>query len=232
MKTQALNDEVALRIGLAVKELQGVNTSDLLKLLITIMGEPITQSKLARLRAKKVRSLGEDVFKGIDASQFEKAFALLKGRGIRQYLHPKPEFESGVFCEISGSLRVACASDRGESIDGSFAECVRFLIYQVSPDYLRLIDIREPSQKIARAERNQARASLLQDCALVYSTGIGAAAAAKAIKAGVQPITLSAANAQDALSKLQEVLAQINPPPWLVKAMGKPSLGVKLYGEV
>jgi hypothetical protein len=30
------------------------------------------------------------------------------------------------------SIRIACASNRGERLDGHFGSCARFLIYQVS----------------------------------------------------------------------------------------------------
>ncbi|TVZ38788.1 nitrogen fixation protein NifX [Alteromonadaceae bacterium 2753L.S.0a.02] len=232
MNTQPLNDEVALRIGLAVRELETVETTEFLKLLIRIMGEPITPAKLDKLRAKKVKSLAGEMLEGIDSERFEKSFALLKGRGIRQFLNPKPEFEQGVFCEIKGSIRVACASNSGENIDAQFSDCVRFLIYQVSPEYIRLIDIREPSQNIKGSERAQKRATLLEDCALLYTTAIGAQATAKVVKVGLHPIKLDKpVLANEALLRLQGVLSQDNPPPWLLKAMGKPSIGVKLYGE-
>ena len=228
-----LNQEVALRIGLAVKELDGIKARDLLDLLIRIMGEPITQAKLEKLRAKKVRAEAGALFDFVTPEKFEKAFALLKGRGVRQFIHPKPQIEEGVFCEIKGSLRVACASDSGENINGQFSQCVRYLIYQVSPNYIRLIDIREPSRKVDKAERNQARAKLLADCSLLYTTSIGAHAAAKAVKVGLHPIKLNQSEiAKQELQKLQNVLSKDNPPPWLAKAMGKPTLGVKLYGEI
>lgn len=232
VNTQPLNEEVALRIGLAVRELETVETTLFIKLLIDIMGEPITPAKLDKLRAKKVRTLAGDLLADISPETFEKAFALLKGRGVKQFLHPRPEFEQGVFCEIRGSIRVACTSNRGESIDGRFIDCVRFLIYQVSPDYIRLIDIREPSQKIKGSDRDQARARLIDDCALLYTMSIGAAATAKIVKSGLHAMQLEKPLlAHVALRRLQAVLAQDNPPPWLVKAMDKPSLGVKLYGE-
>lgn len=227
-----INDEVALRVGLAAKELPSVEVRELLQLLISIMGEPITPARLDKLRARALRNTGGELFAAADDAQFEKAFALLKGRGVQKLLSPTPEFAPGVFCEIRGSLRVACASDSGEVIDGQFSNCMRFLIYQVSPDYIRLIDIREPSAVREPKEKNQFRASLLQDCALLYTTSIGTPAAAKAVKVGLHPIRLSQPQpAQEELRRLQPVLSQENPPPWLAKAMGKPTLGVKLYGE-
>lgn len=235
--TAPLSDELALRIALAAKELKYVDAKTLLGLLIQIIGEPITVAKITRLRAKKLKSEGAGLFDSVSSEQFEKAFALLKGRGVRHYLNPKPEYELGTFCEISGSLRVACASDRGELVDGLFSDCQRYLIYQVSPDYIRLIDIREPSKTLTskafkNSEKNRARATLIEDCSLLYTRSIGALAAAQVVKLGLHPIKLEQ-NYQSAevLKRLQTVLSKANPPPWLAKAIGKPNLGVKLYGE-
>lgn len=227
-----LNDEVALRIGLAAKELESVETKALLALLIHIMGEPITAAKINKLRAKKLRSEAGELFDGISPEIYERAFALLKGRGIRQYLNPRPQYEPGTFCEINNSLRVACASNRGEYVDGEFSECIRFLIYQVSPEYIRLIDMREPSAKVKRGDKHKFRAKLIEDCSIVYTTAIGAMASAQIVKLGLHPIKLEFACAtSEVLERLQSVLAKPSPPPWLAKAMGKPNLGIKLYGE-
>lgn len=227
-----LDDDIALRIGLAARELQAVDARLLLRVLIRILGEPISHGRLLRLRASRFRQALEADGKYIGAESLQRAFALLKGQGIRYEAAPAPLIESGVYCELSGSVRVACASDSGEKIDGQFGSCARFLIYQVSPDYVRLIDIREPANRPAnssapgseaetKADRNQYRVSLIQDCAVLYTTSIGGPAAAKAVRAGVHPIKLVlAVNARDALARLQSVLAQENPPPWLAKAMG------------
>lgn len=227
-----LNQDIALRVGLAAREFGNIPAKELLELLIEIMGEPITQAKLEKLRAKKVRQLGSSLLGNVEPKKFDSAFAFLKGRGIEQLLYPKPNYSLGSYCEIKGSLRVACASDSGENIDGLFSNCVRFLIYQVSPEYIRLIDIREPKAISDKQEKIDARATLLEDCSLLYTRSIGAAAAAKTVKVGLHPIKLNeCTDAKSALQKLQAVISQENPPPWLAKAMGKPSLGVRLYGE-
>ena len=242
-----LDDDIALRIGLAARELAGVDARLLLRVLIRILGEPISHGRLLKLRASRFRQALEADGKSIGTESFQRAFALLKGQGIRYEAAPAPLIESGVYCELSGSVRVACASDSGEKIDGQFGSCARFLIYQVSPDYVRLIDIREPatrsgnqpahSQSVpnhhvpnhyvnrgeaeTKADRELYRVSLIKDCAVLYTTSIGGPAAAKAVRAGVHPIKLAqAVNARDALARLQSVLAQENPPPWLAKAMG------------
>ncbi len=222
-----LQREVALRIGLASKELRTVTSEKLITLLIQIMGEPITASKLNKLRAKKFREIGKDLFADIEQSRFETAFALLKGRGIKHLLHPKPDNQINDFCDGVGMILIACASNSGETIDADFSQCQRYLIYQVSAQSIRLIDIREPRNNIDRSEKLQSRAGLLKDCVLVYATSIGARAAAKVVSLGIHPVAIDVrADATQALSKVQDVLAKNSLPPWLAKAMGKPEQGV------
>ncbi len=227
-----LEDDIALRIGLAARVLPGVDARLLLRLLIRILGEPISSARLQRLRASRFRQALQAEAVLTDPETVRCAFDLLKGQGVPVAAAPVPVIESGVYCELSGSVRVACASDSGERIDGTFSGCSRFLIYQVSPDYIRLIDIREPAasqpgvtdgmaEQDSRNGRDQIRATLIKDCAVLYTVSIGGPAAAKVVRAGLHPIKLGYATfARDALTRLQTVLAQDNPPPWLAKAMG------------
>lgn len=219
-----LNDEIALRIGLAARLLPGMDARSLLSVLIGIMGEPITDTKLQKLRASRLRNAADGALAAIDPDIFQKAVGLLKGRGVKLEREPTPSISSGVYCELFGSVRVACASNSGEKVDGHFQNCARFLIYQVSPEYIRLIDIREPADAGNSArDRSLYRAHLIRDCDVLYTTAIGAAAAAKVVGVGLHPIKLPQPSmAQEELARLQSVVAQDNPPPWLMKAMGRP----------
>ena len=218
-----LNDEIALRIGLAARLLPDMDARSLLSILISIMGEPITDTKLQKLRATRLRNAADGKLADIDPDVFQKAVGLLKGRGVKLAPDPVPSISCGVYCELYGSIRVACASNSGEKIDGQFQNCARFLIYQVSPEYIRLIDIREPADGGDSARnRSLYRAQLIRDCDVLYTTGIGAAAAAKTVGVGLHPIKLDApAMALEQLTRLQQVVAQDNSPPWLQKAMGR-----------
>ena len=46
---------------------------------------------------------------------------------------------------MPGSIRVACASNGGEVLDGRSGSARRFLIYQVSAETVRLIDTPPPA---------------------------------------------------------------------------------------
>ncbi len=134
--------------------------------------------------------------------------------------HSLPEPRSYTEGDMPGSIRVACASLGGEQVDGHFGSCPLFLIYQVSADKIRLIDLRV-TENAAQADGGSAyRAGLIKDCHILYMQSIGGPAAAKVVKAGVHPIKLlEGGEAPEVLAQLQKVLAG-SPPPWLAKVMG------------
>lgn len=131
-----------------------------------------------------------------------------------------PEPRSYAEGDMPGSIRVACASRGDEQVDGHFGSCPLFLIYQVSADKIRLIDLRVTENAAQTDDGSAYRAGLIKDCHILYIQSIGGPAAAKVVKAGVHPIKLlEGGEAPEVLAQLQKVLAG-SPPPWLAKIMG------------
>lgn len=216
-----LPPHLALRIALAVRELKGVDTAQLLRAVLAITGEPITAARLERLRLNRLRNQLAEVSPAlVSERQLQRAVSLLKGRGVQMPGEPLPQVEACAEGDMPDSVRIACASSSGERLDGSFSTCERFLIYQISPLASRLIAIRTPRPATADEDRNALRAELLQDCQLLYTLSIGGPATAKVIRQGVHPIKVPAVvPARELVLELQRVLATA-PPPWLAKAMG------------
>jgi nitrogen fixation protein NifX len=216
---------LALRIALASRELNGVDNARLLRALLAITGEPITEARLGKLRVARLRAqlldpAGDELSLTPSERQLQRAVSLLKGRGVRMPEEPLPVAEPYRDGELADSVRIACASDQGECLDGSFGRCARYLIYQVSPSSSRLIALREPGSVAADEDRHARRAALLQDCQLLYTLSIGGPAAAKVIRAGVHPVKVAGPMpARAIVEELQRVLASA-PPPWLAKVMG------------
>ncbi len=122
---------------------------------------------------------------------------------------------------MPGSIRVACASNSGDNINGHFGSCARFLIYQISADEIKLVDIRVPGTVPDDADKNALRAQLINDSQVLYTISVGGPAAAKVVRAGLHPIKLpQGGKAVEVLERLQETLAG-SPPPWLAKVMGQ-----------
>jgi nitrogen fixation protein NifX len=230
-----LTEEAALCVALAARELPNCEVGDLLQVLINLMGAPITKAKLAKVRVNRLRQAAEalDIFgkDGVEQASLQRAVSYLKGKGV-EYHQPAPVVVPYREGDMPDSIRVACSSNSAERIDGHFGSCARFLIYQVSPSQVRLIDARAVGKPGADEDKNAYRAELIADCALLYTSSIGGPAAAKVVKAGVFPIKLpNAGLALEEMSKLRAVL--VAPPPWLAKAMGMEIAdALHLHGDI
>jgi nitrogen fixation protein NifX len=216
-----LSRELALRIGLAARALPDTDAKTLFKVLINCVGLPITEDKLDGLNLKTFRSAQDGEFNGLDDVTLKAALHILKHQvEVDEILKPKIlDFREG---DMPGSVRIAVASDDNINVNGHFGSCTQFIIYQVSADEIRLINIRETAipAGLAVDDKNVFRAELIQDCQVLYLTSVGGPAAAKIVRLGIHPIKLpSAESINEVLGQLQGVIAG-TPPPWLAKAMG------------
>jgi nitrogen fixation protein NifX len=226
MTTDALTDDIALRIGLAARALPDTPPERLLKVLADCIGLPPSAEKLEGLSVKELLSGASGEFSDFDTSVIKSALAYLKGTASMDTM-PPPEPESPILSadgtDPEGIIRVAFASNNGDLLDGHFGACQRFLVYQVGVDQARLIDCREIDDSQAEDDKNGYRASLIADCQLLYVVSIGGPAAAKVVKHDIHPIKLPDGGSAPALiSDLQQVIAD-KTPPWLAKAMGQPA---------
>jgi nitrogen fixation protein NifX len=132
---------------------------------------------------------------------------------------------------MTGTIRAACASNGGELLDGHFGACVQFLVYEVSPQAVRLVEARDTEAADEAEDRNVARAALINDCQVLFVQSIGGPAAAKVVRAGVHPVKVPKAGpVAETLEKLRLSLRQ--PPPWLAKAMGVEAASLNPYREL
>ena len=219
MNAQPISDEIALRIGLAARELPDTGVAGLLHLLDETVGLPPTIEKLSGLTLKNLKQARDGMLADVEPAMLKSALACLRGE-LNLSHDPLPEplpYREG---EIPNSIRVACASNQGEQLDGHFGSCRRFLIYQVSETEGRLIDIRNIDEAKAADDKNGYRASLISDCQLLFVVSIGGPAVAKVVRAGAHPIKKpEAGSAPEEIGKLQTIIGTA-PPPWLAKAMG------------
>lgn len=214
MSRKGLSHDVALRIAMAAKELPEIGVRTLVENLIKRLGMPLT--------AKKLASLGHaDLASWLDgkagAEAVEKAISLLKGDSPTPLQPDLEAFEEG---DMPHSIRVAVASNGGEMLDGHFASCQSFLIYQVAADEMRLIDACPTALAADEEDKTAALVNLIGDCHVLFVVSIGGPAAAKVVKAGIHPIKRPKGGpAREVIAELQPVLAG-SPPPWLAKVMG------------
>jgi nitrogen fixation protein NifX len=219
MSHATLSDDIALRIGLAARALPDTDPARLLKVLADAVGLPPTADGLAGLKVKDLKEAADGELADIDSGPLKQALALLKGETALD-IAPPPPVEPYLDGEMPGSIRVACASNGGEQIDGHFGSCRRFLVYQVAADAYRLIDCRDVDDAAAEDDKNTHRAGLIADCQVLYCASIGGPAAAKVVKRDIHPIKLSDSPAASAcMSDLSRILSH-KAPPWLAKVMG------------
>ncbi len=219
MMTTPISDEIALRIGLAARELPDTDAARLLHALNDVIGLPPTIDKLSSLTVKGMKRAGDGEFADVDTNAIKSALACLKGESDLQD-EPLPEVEAYSAGDMADSIRIAFASNRGDLLDGHFGSCRRFLIYQVSKDESRLIDIRNIDHTLEVDDKNSYRASLIDDCQILFIASIGGPAAAKVVKTGVHPIKKPmAGTATEEIANLQAVIGK-GAPPWLAKVMG------------
>jgi nitrogen fixation protein NifX len=222
MSQNALSEDIALRIALAARALPDTDAARLLRVLDDAIGLPPTAAKLDGLTLKALKAAADGDLADIDTSPLKQAIALLKGEGCGG-IEPPPAVEPYVDGDLPRSIRVACASNGGELLDGHFGSCRRFLVYQVSAVGLRLIDLRDIDDSSAEAQddKNAYRASLIDDCQVLYCASIGGPAAAKVVKRDIHPIKFpDGGNARAQVAALGAVLAD-KPPPSLAKVMGQ-----------
>lgn len=230
--TPIASREAALRIALAARALNGLETRALVGALRDRLQSPITETKLAALTVEDLRLIlagdfaGQDCHVGVDPDGLKSAIRLLWGQDLAHDDFPMPEpYVEG---EMPGSIRVAVAANRGENLDGHFGSCDRFLVYQVGPEAIRLIAVRPTAEADASGDRNGARAELIGDCQLLYAQSIGGPAAARVIRAGIHPVKkATGGGARDILAELQSRL--LSPPPWLARVMGVPADSLSRY---
>lgn len=224
MSVMSLDRDTALRIALAGRALPDIGVGTLIEALVERLGKPLTLEALSRITVTDLKTGlgsvdgeedGEDIGIGLEAMKL--AVRILWGETEDDDTLPAPLPYS---TELPGSIRVAISSNSGTNLDGHYGSCLRYLVYQVSADELRLIDIRSAAAADLADDRNAFRAALISDCQVLYVVSVGGPAAAKIINAGIYPIKkIEGGEAETILRDLQHVMRS-SPPPWLAKILG------------
>lgn len=220
---EQLDRDLALRIALASRILPGVTITELVEILHQRVGPPLTDEKLKSITVTNLKTGigshdgeedGEDI--GIGLENIKLAVRYLWGEEEDANLPEIQVYKDG---DMPGSIRVAIASNSGNTLNGHFGSCIRFLVYQLSREEIRLIDMRSTVEADSSDDRNLFRANLIKDCHVLFVQSIGGPAAAKVIRADIYPI--KEPEVIEALDKLKEFQSVFDaPPPWFAKIMG------------
>ncbi len=228
-----LSRELALRIALAARVLPSVDVPKLLSILHDKVGSPLDDEKLKAITVTNLKtgigSLdgeedGEDI--GIGLENIKLAVRYLWGE--EEGDENLPEIQAYKDGDLPESIRIAIASNSGALLNGHFGSCIRFLIYQLSRNDYRLVDIRSTIEADSADDRNLFRANLIKDCHLLFVQSIGGPAAAKVIRADIYPIKVpDVIDAVDQLIEFQPVFDSA--PPWMAKALGRSAEASKRF---
>jgi nitrogen fixation protein NifX len=219
-----LSRDLALRIALAARVLPDVDVPRLISILHDKVGSPLDDEKLKSITVTNLKtgigSLdgeedGEDI--GIGLENIKLAVRYLWGEETDENLPEVQAYKEG---DMPESIRVGVASNSGELLNGHFGSCIRFLVYQLSRDECRLIDIRSTVEADNSDDRNLFRVNLVRDCHVLFMQSIGGPAAAKVIRADIYPIKIpDVIDAIEQLKTFQQVFDA--PPPWMAKVLGR-----------
>jgi nitrogen fixation protein NifX len=223
MGTPGLSPHLALRIGLAARTLPDATLQQLMDALVDALGLPLTEKKLEHLSLGKLRAAADGLLSGVSRSALREALGYLQGHTpvtiIEDAPLPLDSYDDG---DMPNSLRMAVATDHGEHIDGHFGTCAAFLIYQVSGREIRLIDRRTAPTGNRKSGRDALRATLIDDCHLVYAKTVSNPASARLMAARIHPVSFPEGGlVREKLSELQQVLLG-HPAPWLARTIGHP----------
>lgn len=222
---ETLPRELALRIALASRVLPGIDIAKLLDILHERVGAPLSDEKLKSITVTNLKtgigSLdgeedGEDI--GIGLANIKLAVRYLWGDEAED--EDLPEIQPYRDGDLPESVRVAIGSNSGALINGHFGSCIRFLVYQLSRNDYRLVDIRSTLDADSAEDKNLYRADLIKDCHVMFVQSIGGPAAAKVIRNDIYPIKVpDVIGAVEQLTEFQQVFDA--PPPWFAKVLGK-----------
>lgn len=221
---EQLDRGLALRIALASRILPGVDVGDLVSILHDRVGSPLDDEKLKSVTVTNLKTGigshdgeedGEDI--GIGLENIKLAVRYLWGEEAEDEHIPEIQlYKEG---DIPNSIRVAISSNSGATLNGHFGSCLRYLVYQLSKDDMRLIDIRSTIDADDTDDRNLFRVNLIKDCHVVFVQSIGGPAAAKVVRADIYPIKVpDVIEAELQLKEFQKVFD--SPPPWFAKILG------------
>lgn len=226
----------ALRIALAARVLEGVDTREFTQWVVKKLGFPVNEAKLSGLTVTDLKQAltAEEtqetaIETDVDMESLKLAVRYLWGEDV-DVDESLPAVEAYAEGDMPGSLRVAVASNRDENLDGHFGSALRFLIYQLSRDEIRLVAVRPTLEADLAEDKNAARSALINDCQIVYVQSVGGPAAAKIVRAGVHPLKHPQTGpAREVIARLQAILDA--PPPWLAKILGVEAQSLTRFAE-
>lgn len=121
---------------------------------------------------------------------------------------------------LDNTIKVAFATKDLEIINAHFGGAKEFIVYKVSPEGFEVDGvIKTDTSAMNGDEKTEFKVEALSGINIMYCESIGGTAAAKVIRAGINPMKVQEPR------KIKDVLADLvtmindNPPPWIKRIM-------------
>lgn len=121
---------------------------------------------------------------------------------------------------MENSIKVAFATKDMETINAHFGGAKEFVVYNVSKEGFALEGvIKTETSELTGDAKTDFKVQALEGMNIMYCESIGGTAAAKVIRAGINPMKVQEPR------KIEEVLKELiemintNPPPWIKRIM-------------
>jgi len=117
---------------------------------------------------------------------------------------------------MENALRVAFATKDMEEINAHFGGAKEFVVYNVSQDGYQVSEvIKTDTSELEDDDKTDFRVRALKGINIMYCESIGGTAAAKVIRAGINPMKVNEpTQIEDVLKSLVRMING-NPPPWI-----------------
>lgn len=122
--------------------------------------------------------------------------------------------------KLDNSIKVAFATKDLEMINAHFGGAKEFVVYNVSKDGFALDGvIKADTTELTGDAKTEFKVEALKGINIMYVESIGGTAAAKVIRAGINPMKVQEPRViEEVLKELIEMI-NTNPPPWIKKIM-------------
>ena len=121
---------------------------------------------------------------------------------------------------LNNAIKVAFATKDMQTINAHFGGAKEFVVYKVSKDGFEMSEvIQTDTSDVESDDKTDFKVRALAGINIMYCESIGGTAAAKVIRAGMNPMKVQEPRAiEDVLKELVEMING-NPPPWVKKIM-------------
>ena len=117
---------------------------------------------------------------------------------------------------MNNSLKVAFATKDMEEVNAHFGEAKEFVVYNVSKDGFSLSEvIKTDTSNLEDDDKTDFRVRALKGINIMYTESIGGTAAAKVIRAGINPMKVNDGTLIEDLLNSLVTMINGNPPPWV-----------------